>query len=130
MSDPVLAQLQTPEDPEQIIEPVGYDFGFSRRSFMQVLGAGMLISAAGASVLAQERRGRDNRGGAGGRGRGGGGFAGSPDVNLDARLHIGADGVITVMTGKVEGGQGSRAQITQAALEELGVPVEQVRLIM
>ena len=27
-------------DDDQIIEPVGYDFGFSRRSFMQVLGAG------------------------------------------------------------------------------------------
>jgi hypothetical protein len=44
--DNALALLQR-EDPDQIIEPVAYDFGFSRRSFMQVLGAGLLISAAG-----------------------------------------------------------------------------------
>ena len=38
-----------------------------------------------------------------------------------ARLHIGNDGIITVMTGKVECGQGARAELTQAAAEELGV---------
>jgi isoquinoline 1-oxidoreductase len=109
------------QDDDQIIEPVGYDFGFSRRSFMQVLGAGLLVSATVGSALAQERRG----------GRRGGGIDGSGGpVNVNARLHIGEDGVITVMTGKVECGQGSRAQITQAAAEELRVPVEQVRLIM
>lgn len=118
MSDEGTLRLQH-DDAEQIIEPVGYDFGFSRRSFMQVLGAGLLISAAADSALSQERRS-----GRGGRDRGG------EPISLDARLHIGADGVITVMTGKVEAGQGSRAQITQAAAEELGVPVEQVRLVM
>ncbi len=34
------------------------------------------------------------------------------------------------MTGKVECGQGSRAELTQAAAEELRVPVDRVRLIM
>jgi isoquinoline 1-oxidoreductase len=107
------------QDDDQIIEPVGYDFGFSRRSFMQVLGAGVLISAT--VGLAQERRG----------GRRGGGIDGSgAPISVNARLHIGEDGVITVMTGKVECGQGTRAQIAQAAAEELRVPVEQVRLIM
>ena len=28
---------------DQIIEPVGYDFGFTRRTFVQVLGTGLLI---------------------------------------------------------------------------------------
>jgi isoquinoline 1-oxidoreductase len=125
MSD-VDALLQQ-EDPEQIIEPVGYDFGCTRRSFMQGLGAGVLITVtAASSVVGQDRRG-------GGRGRGGGGGrdrAGDQPIPLDARLHIGADGIITVMTGKVEAGQGSRAQITQAAAEELRVPAEQVRLVM
>ena len=107
------------EDDDQIFEPVGYDFGFSRRSFMQVLGAGILVSSTVGSALAQERRG--NRGGGGGN---------SAPTPLGSRLHIGADGIVTVLTGKVEGGQGSRQQITQAAAEELRVPVEQVRLIM
>src|SRR3954469_19631799 len=61
MTDNSLTLLQQ-DDPEQIIEPVGYDFGFSRRSFMQVLGAGVLISATSGALLAQERRGRDGRG--------------------------------------------------------------------
>ena len=33
------------------LEIVGYDFGMSRRSFMQVLGAGLLISVAAPAVL-------------------------------------------------------------------------------
>jgi isoquinoline 1-oxidoreductase len=113
------------DDRESIDESVGYDFGVTRRSFVQGLGTGILITVAAATVPAQERRERGGGGGRGGRGGGGG-----PPINLDARLHIGADGVITVMTGKVECGQGARAQITQAAAEELGVPVGQVLLVM
>ena len=37
-------QVMITED-GQIIEPVGYDFGLTRRSFVQVLGAGLLIAA-------------------------------------------------------------------------------------
>jgi isoquinoline 1-oxidoreductase len=47
-----------------------------------------------------------------------------------ARVHIDKDGAITVMTGKVEEGQGPRAQLSQAAAEELRVPVERIRLVM
>ena len=104
-------------DDDQIIEPVGYDFGFTRRTFVQVLGTGLLIAVAAPSVsFAQQRRG-------GGRGQ-------SKPTPLDARVHVGKDGTITVMTGKVEGGQGARAEITQAAAEELRVPVDRVTLIM
>jgi CO/xanthine dehydrogenase Mo-binding subunit len=38
--------------------------------------------------------------------------------------------VITVFTSKVEVGQGSRTQITQAAAEEFRLPVERIRLVM
>src|SRR5205823_14604756 len=37
---------------------------------------------------------------------------------------------ITVMTGKVEGGQGARAELTQAAAEELCVPINALQLVM
>ena len=84
----------------------------SRRGFLQVLGAGLLITIGGPST-AQRR---------GGRGRG--------PTPVAARLHIGEDGIVTVMTGKVELGQGARTEITQAAAEELRIPVHQVRLIM
>ena len=50
--------------------------------------------------------------------------------NLAERLHIAEDGTVTLFTSKVEVGQGSRTQITQAAAEELRIPVEQVQLVM
>lgn len=104
-------------DYNELIEPVGYDFGLNRRSFVQILGAGLLLVVS-VPALAQERR------------RGGGGFFGRGARNLAARLHIGKDGIITVMTGKVEAGQGARAELTQAAAEELRVAVSQIRLLM
>jgi CO/xanthine dehydrogenase Mo-binding subunit len=88
-----------------------YHFEMNRREFGQVLGAGVLLSVAIPNALAQ--RAREER-----------------STSLAQRLHIGADGVITVLTSKVEVGQGSRTQLTQAAAEELRVPVDQVRFIM
>jgi isoquinoline 1-oxidoreductase len=105
---------------EQIIEPVEFRFGLDRRAFVQVLSAGLMIVAGPLPALAQRA------GGGGGRG---GGFGGTP-VAPAGRLQIGTDGIVTVLTGKVEMGQGSRAEITQAAAEELRVPVSQVRVIM
>jgi len=78
---------------------------------VQVLGTGIVISAAVPNLFAQ--RARESRGG-----------------SLPQRMHIGADGNITVLTSKVEVGQGCRTQLTQAAAEELHVPVESVHLIM
>ncbi len=111
-------------DPE-IYEPVEREDsqgGLSRREFVQVLGAGLLITVTGEIALAQRRGGR----GGGGRG----GFGGRGPASVAARLHIDRDGAITVMTGKVEVGQGSRAEITQAAAEELRVDPARIRLIM
>ena len=100
------------------VEIVGYDFGMSRRSFMQVLGAGLLISVA-APAIGQQRRGG-----------GGGGGGGGGRQNVAARVHIGRDGIITILSGKIEMGQGSRAQLAQSAAEELRVPATQVKTIL
>jgi isoquinoline 1-oxidoreductase subunit beta len=91
---------------------------FSRREFVQLLGAGLLITVTGEVALAQRRGGR------------GGGFGGRGPANVSTRLHIDRDGSLTVLTGKVEGGQGSRAEITQAAAEELRLDPACIRLIM
>ncbi len=85
----------------------------SRRSFLQLLGAGLLITVAEGLSFGE-------RGGTGARRAG----------TVAARVHIDQDGRITVMTGKVEIGQGSRAQLTQAAAEELRVAADQIRLVM
>jgi len=86
-----------------------YHFEISRREFVQVLGAGILISVAVPTAFAQ-RAGR-----------------GESSAKLAQRLHLGADGVITVFTSKVEVGQGSRTQLSQAAAEELRVPIDRIR---
>jgi isoquinoline 1-oxidoreductase len=40
------------------------------------------------------------------------------------------DGSFTVLTGKIEEGQGALTELTMAAAEELGVPLDRVRLVM
>ncbi|MCI0534805.1 MAG: molybdopterin-dependent oxidoreductase [Verrucomicrobiales bacterium] len=89
-----------------------YRFEITRREFVQVFGAGLMVSLAVPSVLAQRA----------GRSQG--------STTLAQRLHIGVDGIITVFTSKVEVGQGSRTQLTQAAAEELHVPLDRIRLMM
>ncbi|NQT81667.1 xanthine dehydrogenase family protein molybdopterin-binding subunit [bacterium] len=88
-------------------------FQVSRRGFLQLLGSGLLITVTESVSFGQSRATGSRRSG-----------------TVGARLHIGQDGRITVMTGKVEIGQGSRAQLTQAAAEELRVSVDQIRLVM
>jgi isoquinoline 1-oxidoreductase len=108
------APTQPPEYQEEM-EPVGYDFGLKRRSFVQLLGAGLLLAVSAAPALAQRRGGRGGGGGA---------------RNIAARVHVGKDGTITVMVGKVEAGQGARAELSEAAAEELRVPASRVQLVM
>jgi len=84
----------------------------SRRSFVKLLGAGLLITVTEGITLGRR----------GGRSR--------QSISVAARLHINQDGTITVMTGKVEEGQGARAQLTQAAAEELRITADRIRLVM
>ncbi len=111
-----IATADSAELPEgEIIERVNHDFGLSRRSFTQTLGAGLLVAVATPAVGQQ----REQRGG----GRGG-------RQALSARIHLGRDGTITVQAGKVEGGQGARAELSQAAAEELGVSAAQILMVL
>ena len=112
-----------PNDPvfcgdEQIIEPVEFDFGLKRRTFVQLVTTGLMVAAAPLASLAQDR-------GGGGRRSGGG-----ENRPISTRIHIGKDGRVTVLTGKVEIGQGARAEFTQAAAEELRLPVEQIQVVL
>src|SRR2546430_12884844 len=111
MKTPIREPEFTEPERYELQEGPFYHFQISRREFVQVVGAGVVLSVAVPSLLAQ--RSPQNR-----------------STNLAQRLHIGADGVITVLTSKVEVGQGSRTQLTQAAAEELRVPVDRVRFIM
>jgi CO/xanthine dehydrogenase Mo-binding subunit len=92
-----------------------YSFAANRREFVQAMGAGLAVVVTVQSAEAQ----RDSR-----QGRGGG------DVKLSQRFQLDADGTVTVFTSKVEVGQGSRTQITQAAAEELRMPLDKIRVVM
>jgi isoquinoline 1-oxidoreductase len=101
-------------DYTEAVERVDYNFGLKRRAFVQILGAGLLI-AVSAPALAQRR---------------GGGGGGGGARNVAARILLGKDGTITVMAGKVEAGQGARTELSQAAAEELRVPLGRIQLVM
>jgi isoquinoline 1-oxidoreductase len=51
-------------------------------------------------------------------------------ASADARIQVGADGAITVYSGKVEVGQGARTQIAMAVAEEFKVPLDRVRVVL
>jgi isoquinoline 1-oxidoreductase len=61
--------------------------------------------------------------------QGGPGRRASPQ-EVDAWLSLGADGAITLATGKIEFGQGIQTGFAQLAAEELDVPFERVSVIM
>ncbi len=88
----------------EIFAPSAHRLEFSRREFWSLLGAGVLyvISAQDADGQQPER--------------------------IAMRLHVAESGAITVLTGKVDIGQGLRTLLTQAAAEELRVPVDKVRV--
>ena len=56
-------------------------------------------------------------------------LVGNPPKELDGWLSIDADGTVTALTGKCEMGQGLYTAQTQLVAEELGVPLERVKLI-
>jgi isoquinoline 1-oxidoreductase len=101
--------LESPDS--ESVEEAGDQVRLSRRAFVQLLGTGLLITVTEGISLGQR-----------GRSRGA--------ATVAARLHLNRDGTITVMTGKVEEGQGPRAQLTQAAAEELRVGVDRINLVM
>jgi CO/xanthine dehydrogenase Mo-binding subunit len=91
-------------------------FDVDRRGFLKFLGGGMLICLAAPGARAQES------------GRSGGARELPKDVG--AWLHIGSDGAVTALTGKVEMGQNIRTSLAQQVAEELRVPLESIRMVM
>jgi isoquinoline 1-oxidoreductase len=100
------------------IQRLSYGFELGRREFFKLMGAGVLVCLAARPLAAQES-----------------GKAGDDDdenipQTLSAWLHIGADGTVTVYTGKAEMGQNIRTSLAQQVAEELRVPVSAINLVM
>ena len=110
-----------PLEPEryELTAAAPYRFDLDRREFFKFLGAGILVVSVLKPVLsAQESGGAKQRQGD------------SLPQEVDAWLHIGEDGKITVYTGKVEIGQNIRTSLSQAVAEELRVPIETIEMVM
>ena len=81
----------------------------NRREFFELAGAGLLISVAPLPLEAQR---------------------GAGAATLKARLHVGEDGFITILSGKIEEGQGALTELALAAAEELRIPVGRIRMVL
>ncbi len=112
MSDRPDRERLTPERYE-LRETPPYRFAVSRREFLESAGAGLLILVAAPNATTQSGTRQAAGGGA-----------------LEARLHIGEDGFVTLLTGKVEEGQGPRTELALAAAEELRLQPDRIRLLM
>jgi len=113
--------LTEPERYELAAGPV-YQFDLTRRDLFRLLGAGLVIlvfvpDTDSLKAAAQESGGRR--------------FMGRElPQEIGAWLHIAEDGSVTVYTGKVEVGQNIRTSLSQAAAEELRVPVASIQMVM
>ena len=103
----------------ELHSPTAVIFESDRRDFFKFLGAGIFVVCAAPKTSAFQESGRTRRGG-----------EDNLPQEIDAWLHIGEKGEITVFTGKVEVGQNIRTSLSQAVAEELCVPMASVRMVM
>jgi isoquinoline 1-oxidoreductase len=134
MSEKIIAGEAVKSDGElmrkQEWEPERYEFSeaplhhfeLERRDFFKVMGGGLAI------LLTLRSDAFAQQGESGGRGQRGGGN--QTPQEIEAWLHIGEDGRVTVFTGKVEIGQNIRTSLTQAVAEELRVAPSSIEMVM
>ena len=111
---------QHPFEPTQDELPLkpNYHFDLDRRNFFKLTGGGLIVAFVLRDLIS---------------------FAGenAPSEHssilagdVDAWIHIGKDGTVSVYTGKVEVGQNIRTSLSQIVSEELMVPVATVKMVM
>jgi len=104
----------------EFFESLPYNFAVDRREFFKRLGCGLVVLCVAMPALAQESGGPRRRGGRGG----------AIPADINAWLHIGENGMVTVFTGKAELGQNIRTSLTQAVAEELRAPLASIKMVM
>src|SRR5829696_9654987 len=102
------------------------DTAATRRAFLGAGGSlvvGFALAGRSPSALAQQRPAASGPSAP----AGGAGVAKSVALDeVDGFLAIGADGKVTLFSGKVDLGTGVRTALTQMAAEELDVPLDRV----
>jgi isoquinoline 1-oxidoreductase len=110
----------TPFDADQEApENWGFVRTMDRREFLKLTGTGLLVAYVADGLFGRTEAAMLQ----GGRG------AGAP-ADVNAYLHIGADGRVTCLVGKIEMGQGAMTSLPQLAAEELDVPLSAVDIVM
>jgi CO/xanthine dehydrogenase Mo-binding subunit len=117
-SKPLIPDAIEPERYE-LSAPPSWLFESDRRSFFKFFGAGLFIFCAASKAAALQESGAARRN-----------SEDSLPKEIDAWLHIGEKGDITVFTGKVEVGQNIRTSLSQGVAEELRVPLDSIHLVM
>lgn len=92
-------------------------FPVDRREFVKLTATGLLVLFAVDAAPGQEGERPQT------------GRQGYP-TDLNAYVHVGADGVVTCFTGKIEMGQGPMTSVPQLVAEELDVPLDRVRIVL
>ncbi|HSY89739.1 MAG TPA: molybdopterin cofactor-binding domain-containing protein, partial [Candidatus Binatus sp.] len=119
MSEELQQQISLEPERYELAAAAPYRFDLDRRDFFRFLGAGILVaSVLKPAVIAQESGGARQRRGD------------SLPQEIDAWLHVGENGKVTVCTGKAEMGQNIRTSLSQGVAEELRVPMGNIDLVM
>jgi nicotinate dehydrogenase subunit B len=102
--------------PEQyeLTTPLSYNFQMKRRTFLQSLGSGLAVTFTFGDTLGGILNGDLKDG----------------EDQLSAWIHVGADNIVTVFTGKAEVGQNIRTSLAQIVAEELEVSVDKIAMVM
>jgi CO/xanthine dehydrogenase Mo-binding subunit len=116
MKSPATSAQELELRQHEAIRHLVHVFELDRRDFVKLFGGGLLLCLCAHGASPQES----------------GGLHRGEDLpqSIDAWLHIGEDGAVTVYTGKVEMGQNIRTSLAQQVAEELLVPVAAISLVM
>jgi isoquinoline 1-oxidoreductase len=86
----------------------------NRRAFLQAMGTGLAVTFTFGSALGNVLN-KDLK---------------DSEDQLSAWIHVGADNIVTVFTGKAEVGQNIRTSLAQIVAEELEVNVDKIVMVM
>src|SRR5215831_8585941 len=92
-----------------------YHFALDRRKFFKLTGGGLVIAFALRDMVSANGKSVTHE---------------TSPGDVDAWIHIGEDGAVSVFTGKVEVGQNIRTSLSQIVAEELMVPISSISMIM